>query len=93
MLVPGCGPFKSIGVSGYDATSWTAGDMRRRDFILGGAAAVWPLVARAQQASLVGFIHAGSASSVKEQYEAFRSGMATFGYSEGRNILYENRFA
>ena len=68
--------------------------MRRRDFIAAlGSAAAMPLTANAQQLPLIGFIHAGSAVSVKEQYEAFLGGMTSFGYSQGRNVRYESRFA
>lgn len=68
--------------------------MRRRDFLVGvGGAATISLAARAQQVPLIGFISAGSAASVKEQHEAFLGGMTSFGYSQGRNIRYESRFA
>src|SRR5262245_36687195 len=69
--------------------------MRRRDLILGiaGSAAMWPLAVRAQNAPLIGYLHAGSAASNKEQQDAFRSGMTDLGYVEGRNIRYESRFA
>jgi putative ABC transport system substrate-binding protein len=68
--------------------------MKRREFIaaLGGVLVV-PLAAHAQQLPLICFISAGSADSVKEQYNAFLGGMTSFGYSEGRNIRYESRFA
>jgi putative ABC transport system substrate-binding protein len=68
--------------------------MSRRKFIgTLGAAAACPHVARAQQAPLIGFINAGSAGSTKEQYEAFRGGMAALGYVEGDTVRYESRFA
>ena len=70
--------------------------MRRREFIaaLGGAAA-WPVVARAQQASihLIGILIAASAAASAHLLDAFRSGMLELGYVEGRNIRYEYRFA
>lgn len=70
--------------------------MRRRDFIalVGSATALAPLHARAQQSlPIIGFLHAGSASSSKTQFGEFLAGMAAFGYAEGRNIRYETRFA
>ena len=71
--------------------------MQRRAFItlIGGAAATWPLAARAQQPAvpLIGIINAGSAASTTKGYEAFRGELQKLGYVEGRNIRYEYRFA
>jgi putative tryptophan/tyrosine transport system substrate-binding protein len=70
--------------------------MKRREFIAAlGGAAVWPLVAHAQQASitLVGVLIAASAAGSAHLLDAFRSGMLELGYVEGRNIRYEYRFA
>jgi putative ABC transport system substrate-binding protein len=73
--------------------------MKRRDFItmLGGAAAIWPLAARAQQSGKVpriGYLspvdrHAGFVP----RDEAFQQGLRELGYVEGTNIVVEYRFA
>src|SRR6516164_2670077 len=69
--------------------------MKRRQFItlLGGAAATWPLAARAQQAGKiprVGYIRAGTPNNDPFR-EEFVRGMRDLGYVEGRNIAYEFR--
>jgi putative tryptophan/tyrosine transport system substrate-binding protein len=69
-------------------------DMRRREFIslLGGAAAAWPLTARAQQkVGHIGFLR--YASPHEKQFNAFRDGLRALGYVEGRNIVIEQRYA
>jgi putative ABC transport system substrate-binding protein len=69
-------------------------DIKRREFIslLGGAAASWPLAARAQQAGKVwrmGFIAHGPESF----YDALFEGLREYGYDEGRNLIVERRYA
>jgi ABC-type uncharacterized transport system substrate-binding protein len=71
--------------------------IRRREFIsLLGAAAAWPLAARAQQpAKLVriGYLGFGTASAWSTRVEAMRAGLRDLGYVEGKNIIIEFRWA
>jgi putative ABC transport system substrate-binding protein len=74
--------------------------MRRREFItlLGGAAAMWPLAARAQQDGLmrrVGILDRGDEGdpAVQLRHGAMREGLAKLGWIEGRNVRFDSRFA
>jgi putative ABC transport system substrate-binding protein len=77
--------------------------MRRREFItlLGGAAAVgWPLVARAQQPigqtgkmARLGMLMPGSSAHSETILEPFYRGLRDLGYIEGKNIVFERRYA
>ena len=71
--------------------------LERRKFLatLGGAAAAWPLMSRAQQPAgrlrHIGLLHPGTPPD--RNVDAFRQGLRDLGYVEGQNIVIEYRWA
>ena len=72
--------------------------MRRRDFItlIGGVAVSWSLAARAQERAnivRIGFLGPASAASTASWVNSLRAGLHDLGYDEGKNIIFELRWA
>src|SRR5262245_54578906 len=71
--------------------------MGRREFValLGGGAAAWPLMARAQQAAIpvVGFLRSTPQAPFQNLVTAFRQGLKETGFVEGQNVAVDYRYA
>ena len=71
--------------------------MQRRELIilLGGTAVAWPLTARAQQPAMpvIGILRSSSAATSMPLVAAFREGLASAGFVEGKDVAIELRFA
>jgi putative tryptophan/tyrosine transport system substrate-binding protein len=71
--------------------------VKRRKFLtlVGGAAATWPIAARAQQGAMpvIGYLNNGSPESDTHRLTGVRRGLNQTGYVEGRNLVIEYRWA
>src|SRR5262249_57002244 len=71
--------------------------MKRREFItlLGGAAVAWPGATRAQRQPMpvIGYLRSGSRAASLQVEAAFRQGLSSMGFIEGRNVAIDYQYA
>jgi putative tryptophan/tyrosine transport system substrate-binding protein len=68
--------------------------MRRREFFTAlGGAAVWPFAVRAQQMPVIGVLYSGNSEAFRDDFSAFRDGLAETGLVDGQNVAFEFRMA
>jgi putative ABC transport system substrate-binding protein len=71
-----------------------ANRMKRRDFlVLAGSAVAWMMPAHAQALPVIGYLGSESPERYSSRLSAFREGLAEIGYTEGRNVEIEFRWA
>jgi hypothetical protein len=90
-------PYQSPHLNRYDAILLEGAGMRRREFlgVLGGAAVVWPVVARAQQAArpVIGYLGSTSHAVSESQLAGFHQGLSEASLVEGKNLVIEYRWS
>src|SRR6266516_6852206 len=92
-----CGKAARTVLCGGRAMKRASLPLQRREFmaLLGGAAAAWPLVARAQQPAMptIAWLDSQYREATREAIPAFQRGLAETGYVEGRNVIIEYHWA
>src|SRR5436305_8324373 len=97
-------PLRPLSKHSFESIRWrlliAGAGVRRRDFlgVLGSAAAAWPLTARAQQSDQVRRVgmligYAENDPETQARLAAFRQGLERLGWTEGRNVRIDYRFA
>src|SRR5262249_38279424 len=96
-LLPSCSGIAPYCMNDPQPEGHMASHIGRRKFLatLGGAAAAWPLAARAQQQPMpvIGFLSSGQPQVFAHMIDAFRQGLNETGYVVGQNVAFEHRAA